>query len=103
LYTKVLSQTDREHLISNIAGNLGNAKSAEIKARQRTSFYIQYLQRVVDVVAVSVFAAVDQGLSDAIAKAIGAPTVQPLKVASASEVAPFKTNIGKTTVAVARF
>lgn len=86
LYTKVLSQTDREHLISNIAGNLGNAKSAEIKARQ-----------------LSVFAAVDQGLSDAIAKAIGAPTVQPLKVASASEVAPFKTNIGKTTVAVARF
>jgi hypothetical protein len=38
LYAKVLSQTNREHLISNIAGNLGNAKSAEIKARQRTSF-----------------------------------------------------------------
>lgn len=38
LYTKVFSQTDREHLINNIAGNLGNANSAEIKARQRTSF-----------------------------------------------------------------
>ena len=30
-----MSDTDRKHLIQNIAGNLGNVKSAEIKARQR--------------------------------------------------------------------
>ena len=35
LYTKVMNDTDRAHLIQNIAGNLGNVKSAEIKARQR--------------------------------------------------------------------
>jgi hypothetical protein len=34
-----MSQTDRDHLIHNIAGHfkLGQAKSAEIKARQRRS------------------------------------------------------------------
>ncbi|KAH9160944.1 catalase [Lactarius sanguifluus] len=84
LYTKVFSQTDREHFISNIAGHLGGVKSAEIKARQ-----------------LSVFAAVDQGLSDAIAKAIGAPTVQPLQVAPASEVVPLRANIGQKTVSIA--
>lgn len=35
LYTKVMSDTDREHLIQNIAGNIRNVRSAEIKARQR--------------------------------------------------------------------
>ena len=38
LYTKVLSDTDRKHLVQNIAGHLGTVKSEEIKARQRTSF-----------------------------------------------------------------
>ena len=28
---------DREHFISNVAGHLGKAKSAQIKERQRTS------------------------------------------------------------------
>ena len=37
LYQKVFSDTDREHLVHNIAMHLKNAKSAEVKARQRTS------------------------------------------------------------------
>jgi hypothetical protein len=47
---------------------------------------------------VSVFAAVDQSLSDAIAKKIGAPTVAPLKVAPAENIRRFKTNIGAKTL-----
>lgn len=33
-----MNDKDRQHLIQNIAGNLRNAKSAEIKARQRKFF-----------------------------------------------------------------
>jgi hypothetical protein len=51
--------------------------------------------------SVSVFAAVDQGLSDAIAKAIGVPTAQPLAVADATEVVPLTTNIGQNAVSIA--
>lgn len=43
---------------------------------------------------VSVYAAVDQGLSDRIAKAIGVSPVQPLKVKPASEAVRFRVNIG---------
>jgi catalase len=82
LYTKVLSETDRQHLVQNIAGSLGTVKSAEIKARQ-----------------LSVFAAVDQGLSDAIATAIGAPRALPLPVAPATSVVPLKTHIGEVPFA----
>jgi len=39
-----------------------------------------------------VFAAVDQDLSDRIAKAVGHPTVKPLEVKSASEAVRFKIN-----------
>ncbi len=38
-----MNDKDREHLIHNIASNLRNAKSAEIKAQQRTFFTISYL------------------------------------------------------------
>ena len=38
----------------------------------------------------SVFAAVDQSLSDRIAAAIGAPKVQPLKATTAAEAIRFK-------------
>ncbi len=41
--------------------------------------------QVLNSFSVSVFAAVDQDLSDRIAKAIGVSTVQPLKVKPASE------------------
>lgn len=102
LYTTVMSQTDREHLIHNIAAHLGNAKSAEIRARQRMSSFFRPMSKLfVDDVTVSVFAAVDQGLSDAIAKVIGAPAVRPLRVAPASGVVPLRTNIGQRTVTVA--
>jgi catalase len=96
-----MNDRDRQHLIQNIAGNLRNAKSAEIKARQRKLSYLTFLQTLLDVFSsVSVFAAVDQGLSDAIANAIGAPTVQPLAVARATDVVPLRTNIGQTTVSI---
>lgn len=38
-----MNDKDRQHLIQNIAGNLRNAKSAEIKARQRKFFSLSYL------------------------------------------------------------
>jgi catalase len=42
--------------------------------------------------AVRVFAAVDQDLSDRIAKAVGHPTVKPLEVKPASEAVRFRAN-----------
>jgi catalase len=42
--------------------------------------------------AVRVFAAVDQDLSDRIAKAVGHPTVKPLEVKLASEAVRFRAN-----------
>ncbi|KAI0777595.1 catalase [Trametes elegans] len=73
LWQKVFSDVDRDHFVGNVAGHLKNAKSAEVKARQ-----------------LSVFAAVDQTLSDRIADAIGAPKVQPLKAKPAAEAVRFK-------------
>ncbi|CDO73370.1 hypothetical protein BN946_scf185013.g3 [Trametes cinnabarina] len=73
LWQKVFSDTDRDHFVGNVVGHLKNAKSAEVKARQ-----------------LSVFAAVDQTLSDRIADAIGAPRVQPLKAKAAAEAVRFK-------------
>ena len=35
-----MNDKDRQHLIHNIAGHLRNAKSAEIKARQRKLFLL---------------------------------------------------------------
>ncbi|KAI0319685.1 catalase [Amylostereum chailletii] len=77
LYSKVLDQTARDSVIRNVADHMKNVRSAEIKTRQ-----------------LSVFAAVDQGLSDAVAHALGIPTVAPLEVLPASELPRFKTNIG---------
>ena len=37
-----MNDRDRQHLIQNIAGNLRNAKSAEIKARQRKLSYVTF-------------------------------------------------------------
>ena len=36
LWTKVFDDVARDHFVLNVAGNLGNVKSATIKARQRT-------------------------------------------------------------------
>jgi hypothetical protein len=37
LWQKVFDNTAKDHFVSNIAGHLGNVKSSEVKARQRTS------------------------------------------------------------------
>ncbi|EGN94351.1 hypothetical protein SERLA73DRAFT_125862 [Serpula lacrymans var. lacrymans S7.3] len=80
LYRDVMNDTDRDHLVYNISVHLGNVKSAEVKAR-----------------TLSYFASVDQTLSDRIAKAIGAPTVGPLKVKPASEAVRFRAGVGAST------
>ncbi|EIW78857.1 catalase [Coniophora puteana RWD-64-598 SS2] len=78
LYQTVMNDTDRQHLIDNLAGHMGGIKSTEVKAR-----------------TLSYWASVDQDLSDAIAKAIGAPTAKPLpNVKPAAEAIRFKANIG---------
>jgi len=73
LWRKVWNDTDREHYVQNVACHFGNVKSKEIKARQ-----------------LAIWAAVDQSLSDRIAKAIGEPTVKPLQVKPASQAVKFK-------------
>ncbi|KZP13984.1 catalase [Athelia psychrophila] len=76
LYTKVFDDAAREALVNNIAGHFGAVKSAEIRDRQ-----------------LSVWAAVDQSLSDRIAKAIGAAPVKPLQVASAESAVRYRANL----------
>jgi len=76
LWTKVFDDGARERFVNNVAGHLGGAKSKEVIARQ-----------------LSVFAAVDQSLSDRIAKAIKAPTVKPLKCKTAAEAIKFRTGM----------
>ncbi|KAF7324817.1 Catalase [Mycena kentingensis (nom. inval.)] len=78
LWSKVWSDAERETYVQNVASHFGDVKSPEIRARQ-----------------LSVWAAVDQNLSDRIAKAVGAPTVQPLKVKPASSAVQFRANVGK--------
>jgi catalase len=73
LYHKALNEVGREHLISNLASHLGGAKSKEVKERQ-----------------LAVFAAVDQGFSDKIGKAIGLSPVKPIAFKPASEAIRFK-------------
>ena len=94
LWQKVFSDTDRAHFVGNVAGHLKNAKSAEVKARQRMfpHLFVHALQMLTSPLqlAVSVFAAVDQSLSDRIADAIGAPHVKPLATKSAQEAIRFK-------------
>lgn len=93
-----MSDTDRDHLVSNLAGHIGGIKSAEVKARTRTSTS-QFLDipAEANIHLVSYFASVDQSLSDRIAKAIGAPTAKPLVVKPASEALRFRHGIGAST------
>jgi len=76
----VWNDAQREAYVQNVAGHFKNVKSTEVKARQ-----------------LSVWAAVDQSLSDRIAKAVGAPTVKPLQVKSAGEAVKFRANLGVYT------
>ena len=96
LWSKVFDDTAKDHYVSNVAGHLGGVKSSEIKARQSMSpvMFISRFNFTYILSAVSVYAAVDQGLSDRIAKAIGHPTVKPLKVKPAAEAVRFRHSIG---------
>jgi len=75
LWQKVFTDVDREHYVSNVFGHIKGVKSREILERQ-----------------LRVFATVDQGLSDRIAKAVGHPAVKPLEVKPASEAVRFRVN-----------
>lgn len=77
LVTKVMDAEARAHLVENLAGHLGNVKTAAIKERQ-----------------LSIFSAVDQSFGDAVAKAIGHASVKPLTVKPASEAIKFRPNVG---------
>ncbi|KAG6808736.1 hypothetical protein H0H92_003061 [Tricholoma furcatifolium] len=77
LWSNVWNDQQREAYVQNVAGHFGGVKSAAVKERQ-----------------LSVWAAVDQGLSDRIAKAIGHPSVKPLQVKPASEAVKFRTYLG---------
>ncbi|EMD36620.1 hypothetical protein CERSUDRAFT_84800 [Gelatoporia subvermispora B] len=73
LWQKVFNNTDREHLVHNVAVHIKGVRSAEVRDRQ-----------------LSVFAAVDQDIADRIAQAIGVSTVKPLQVKPAAEAVRFK-------------
>ncbi|KAF9004656.1 catalase [Cyathus striatus] len=73
LWSKVWNDAQREAYVNNVAGHFKNVKSKTVQARQ-----------------LSVWAAVDQGLSDRIAKAVGHPSVKPLAVKPASEAVKFR-------------
>ncbi|KZS88086.1 catalase [Sistotremastrum niveocremeum HHB9708] len=78
LWTKVFTDDAKDRFVSNVAGHLGGARSEVVIARQ-----------------LSVFATVDQTLSDRIADAIGANRVGPLdNVKPAIEAVKFKAHVG---------
>jgi catalase len=85
-----MSDDAKERFVKNVTGHLGSAKSAEIKARQRECSILEYVPEADSWSKVSVFAAVDQDLSDRIARAMGVPTVKPLQVKPASSAVRFK-------------
>ena len=94
LWQKVFSDTDREHYVSNVSGHIGGVKNKAIIERQCKvrSLCLATLKLSKHLLLVRVFAAVDQDLSDRIAKAVGHPTVKPLEVKPASEAVRFKIN-----------
>ncbi|KAF9493647.1 heat-induced catalase [Pleurotus eryngii] len=77
LWQKVWNDQQREAYVKNVAGHFGGVKSPVVRDRQ-----------------LSVWAAVDQDLSNRIAKAVGAKPVAPLKVKPAAEALRFRCNIG---------
>ncbi|KIY44913.1 catalase [Fistulina hepatica ATCC 64428] len=83
LWASVWGDAEREAYVQNVAAHFGGVKSAEVRSRM-----------------LSVWAAVDQSLSDRIAVAVGAPKVKPLPFAPASAAVRFRANIGKATGAL---
>ena len=94
LWQKVFSDKDREHYVGNVSGHIGGVKNKAIIERQckLQSLCLPTLELSKRLPLVRVFAAVDQDLSDRIAKAVGHPTVKPLEVKPASEAVRFKIN-----------
>lgn len=85
------SNDQRQAYIRNVAGHIKNVKNVEIINRQRTLIdSLRTTSKFISVVTVSIYAAVDQGLSDGIAKAIGRSPVKPLQVKPASEAIQFR-------------
>ena len=92
MWSKVWGDKERKAYVENVSGHFKNVKSPLIKERQRKTVF-SYL--VIDVFlkncfVVSVWAAVDQDLSDRIAAAVGHPSVKPLKVKPASEADKYR-------------
>jgi len=73
LWSKVWDDKAREAYVQNVSGHFRNVKNPQVKSRQ-----------------LSVWAAVDQGLSDRIAAAIGHPPVKPLIAKPASEADKYR-------------
>jgi len=79
MWSKVWNDQQREAYVQNVAGHFKGVKSKVVRDRQ-----------------LSVWAAVDQELSNRIAKAVGASPVQPLQVKPASEAVKFRALLGFT-------
>lgn len=69
--------TEKEAIVGNLASHMVNIKNIEITNRQ-----------------LSIFAAIDQGFSDCVARAIGVASVAPFTAKPASEVFKFRTYRG---------
>jgi catalase len=96
LWSKVWGDKARQAYVQNVSGHFKNVKSPEVKARQRKQFRIfSVIEVFLNYFLVSVWAAVDQSLSDRIAAAIGHPSVRPLVVKPASEAVKFRANIAQ--------
>lgn len=80
----------------NAVDHFKNVKNPEVKARQRRSCigHKATMTFYVDLIVVSVWACVDQDLSNQIAAAVGHAPVKPLKVKLVSEAPPFHGHIG---------
>ncbi|KAF8908085.1 catalase [Gymnopilus junonius] len=77
LWRNVWNEQQREAYVRNVVSHFKGVKNSAVRIRQ-----------------LSVWAAVDQSLSDRIAAAISHPTVPPLKVKPASEAVKYKATLG---------
>ncbi|GAA5841222.1 hypothetical protein JCM5353_001203 [Sporobolomyces roseus] len=80
LYERVFTEQEKENFVGNVSGHLGGCKSEEVKKR-----------------VLSCFATINQELSNKIAKEIGLPEQQPLKVKPASEAIRFRPNLANSS------
>jgi hypothetical protein len=92
LWSKVWNDNERETYVQNVSAHFKNVKIPHVKERQRKAVFSSfcYLFFLKKYFVVAVWAAVDQGLSDRIAAAIGHPAVKPLEVKPASEADKYR-------------